>query len=434
VIVLVAGLLVSSPFAARAAETVDSKLGRATFACEPKLLTPVIAGAIEKPGEQTTPVKVKVGGRVFVLEKENGERAESLSIYPADATSVLVAIIYRDNAEQPCGSETLWRVPCDSAKALEKFADVEGADFGHSALARSGRTLFFTGADGVLALDLVTGKSRRVTHPTFPYCTETVLRAIDVVLEVDTDGTLFVDRGCSYEWHWHSQGMKVRNPESAKPVTVRITQLALTTVAVDAGGGIWLSDGDCHDSRTDNLLRYSPDRGQHWRKVLVKGAPGIPWVDQPVWTILTDNKNPKALLVFQMSCISNGQHTEAAWSYVTEDGGATFRPIGLPPGITPDDEGKGPEAETDPLFGIAALRGSLSDLILFSSGSLTGPWKSRDLGRTWKQVPLRAIPFKDPPDPQRSATFANWKVTIERESLFLSVEGEPGRTRIYPRH
>ena len=48
------------------------------------------------------------------------------------------------------------------------------------------------------------------------------------------------------------------------------------------------------------------------------------------------------------------------------------------------------------------------------------------------RVGILKPPRRKPSDPF-SAAFADWRVAIERESLFLHVTGQPGRTRIYPK-
>lgn len=436
IIVLAAGVMVGRLLVARAGESGDSKARQAALACEPKLETAEIDGATESSIERPTPVKVKVAGRVFVLEKENGERTESLKIYPADAGSVFVAIVYAGSAQrEPRGSDSLWRVPCAAGGNATIVAHAAGADFGHSALIRDGRKLFYTGADGIFVLDLGTQKSRRVTKAAFAVCTQEQFDAIDVVRELSPNGALLFDRGCYYEWDWHGQGMRLRHPESRKPVVERAPRPSLPAVSVDAGGGIWLSDGWCEDRSTYQRLLHSADLGGHWNVVRVE-----PVGDQIIREIIADAKNSKALLVFTGSCLSSSTpHTEPGWIYVTEDRGATFRAIGIPPGIS-DELGHGPLYEADPLYAIVAQQGLLANLILYGDSSdrtsdTIGRWTSHDLGRTWKKLPPEKMSIEALPKSSSDAAFGDWTVSIQPDGLYLSTQaGKPSRSLIYRRH
>jgi hypothetical protein len=386
---------------------------------------------------QQEAVRVKVAGREVALDHTEWP-ADRLRVYAKDAASVLVAIAYVEGSQhEPRGSGALWRVPCAPDGAPQKVVTIDGADFGHSALARGGRTLFFTGEEGVFALDLRTWKSRRLTRATNPFCAENSVPTRDVVGELSANGALLFDRGCGLGFGWHAQAMRLRNPESARPEAEAAPRPPLAAVAVDASGGIWLSDGWCEDPSTFQRLLHSSDRGQHWQSVPVKRDPKIPAQEQPIRQVIVDGRDAKALLVFTRSCVESGQHTEPAWIYVTEDGGATFRAAGVPPGI-PGAAGKWPAAEADPFYAISAQQGSLSDLVLFGQstevmGKAIARWESHDRGRTWKSIAAQKMPFEELPVPPSFATFADWKVTIENDGLHLSGPGMTGRPRIYPR-
>jgi hypothetical protein len=392
------------------------------LACKVDLLAPPAEATVDAP------VRIKVNGHELSLGR-TPMNAESLRVYPADAASVLVAIVYVGSSEgDPNGGNSLWRVPCAAGGQPSKVAQSEGADFGHSALAADGRQLFYTGADGIFALNLRTWKSRRLTTAAFAYCKENEMTARDVVGELTPGGDLLFDRGCHYAWQWHGKGMRLRRPDSRKPVAQAAPRPPLPAVAVDAAGGIWLSDGWCEDRSTWQRLLHSSNRGQHWSVVGVKPDPKLPVGQGIIRQIIADTKNPKALLVFVQSCESSDQHTAADWIYVTEDGGAAFRAVAIPPGLA-DVQGQGPLYEANPLFAVSAEEGSLSTLTLYGDSAdrlagAIGRWSSRDLGRTWK--PSRPIKMRIeslPTSPAR-ASFHDWQVTIEPDGLRLSQPGK----------
>lgn len=406
--------------------------GFADVACDVQLLRPTA----EPTGKQ--PVRVKVAGREMTLGHADAP-PEQLCVAPADKSALLVAVGFSDTSRGGThGMGSLWRIPCDASSTPRLVASMEGADFCNTAMARRGQSMFFTGKDGIFALDLRTWKSRRLTRARSDYCARNNVPARDEVRGMSESGDLLFERGCHYEHEEHGQGMLLHNPESSKPVAELAPRPPPAAIAIDAAGGIWLSDGVCEDRTTFNRLLYSSDRGQHWRSVLVKRDARIPFVDQPIRQIITDGKNPKALLVFTRSCEHGGQHTEPAWMYLSQDGGSTFHPVGVPPGI-PNAKHAQPANEADPLYAVAAPQGSLTDLILYGQttdqarGDGIGRWQSRDAGRTWKAMTSVQTPFEKLPAPAPGATFSDWKVNIEADGLYLSEQGKPGSMRIYPR-
>ncbi len=125
-------------------------------------------------------VSVSTDGRVLSLAPLD-EAPQDLRVYPAGPDAVLVA--YAGAGEHgPYGSSAIWRIPC-AAGAAEAVAHIAGADFGHAALSRDRRALYFTGADGIYVLDLATFQTRRLTQAQRDTCARTHVAARDVVGE-----------------------------------------------------------------------------------------------------------------------------------------------------------------------------------------------------------------------------------------------------------
>jgi hypothetical protein len=378
------------------------------------------------------------GEREITLDGGGG-RAEALRLYPGDARAVLVAVVYAGgDRSEPAGSDTLWRVPCGAgAGGPAPVKRMAGADFGHSALSPDGRTLWFTGPDGVYALDLRTRKARRLTRAASPDCARQGVRARDVVRGAGDRDALLFERGCGYEWKWHAAEMVLRGPGAARMTVEPVPRTRVAAVAVDAAGAIWLSDGVCRDRSTWNRVLRSTDRGASWTSVPVKQDPALPFVDQPVRQIIADRARPGALLAFTESCDDGGQHTEPAWIYVRDGDGQAFRAIAPPPGLPGADTGR-PGREADPLYAVAAPTGSLAELIVYGQsndllGDAIARWQSRDAGRSWLRLAPVSMAAAGLPAPLPSATFGAWKVAIaeDRQALVLTEPPRPP-VRIYP--
>src|SRR6266700_4186222 len=99
----------------------------------------------------TQEVRVKAGGREVSLGKVKS-LPQDLVVHPAGADEVFVAYVGQ-NEHGPYGGDTLWQISCKAPRA-EVFTRIQDADFGHSALSSDRKTLLFTGADGIFALDL----------------------------------------------------------------------------------------------------------------------------------------------------------------------------------------------------------------------------------------------------------------------------------------
>src|SRR4029077_19656033 len=122
---------------------------------------PACTVQLEPPDPRTRPaqeVRVRVRGHEVSLGKPDSFPAE-LAVHPAGPQGVFVAYA-GTNGHGPSGSSTLWQISCVDGRA-EVVARVPNADFGHSALSPDGRSLLYTGPDGIFALDLKTRQTRR---------------------------------------------------------------------------------------------------------------------------------------------------------------------------------------------------------------------------------------------------------------------------------
>ena len=406
-LLLAAALLVSAAGPARA-----GKNARGKAACQIDRLT----------SAEGLRVSVSADGRVLSLAPLD-DAPQDLRVYPAGPDAVLVA--YAGASEHgPYGGSTLWRIPC-AAGGAEAVAHVAGADFGHAALSRDRRTLFFTGADGIFALDLATYQTRRLTHAARDACDRNHVPARDVVGELVDARTLSYESGCGYEHEWNAVAMLLRNPGTPKMTARAVPRPPPSSFALGPDGKIWLADGNCQEPATFGRIVVSSDHGDRWRKIAVKML-----APQPVRQVILDRARPGTALVFTLSC-GSAAHTEPSWVYLTENAGRTFRPIAVPPGIP--SEGDHAADEQDPIRAVATPDGSLNHLLLYGqstqvAGSLTARWESRDGGRTWQALaPVAAAPRSSVP----LATIGGVELAIRKDGLYRKRIGEPP-VRVYP--
>ena len=249
-------------------------------------------------------------------------------VYPRSATSVLVSWTIPGHYGAPAGSERLLEVDCANPKAKRVVFTLAGADLGHSALTADGKTLYFSGPDGIAALDLPSMKVRAVTTPpTLPQCRDDLpdeythpYRQRDAVISLDEqeDALLFQRGGnCGSEGDWEAATLFLDHP--AHPTSAPRAPRPAAAVAVDAKGVLWASDGSCSEAR----LWHSADRGTTWSAVKIAehdSAPG---------TILPDARRADHLAVLTGACDIRGP-TFGERIYVTADGGATWTDLPYP--------------------------------------------------------------------------------------------------------
>ena len=368
-------------------------------------------------------VSVSTDGRVLSLAPVDGP-PQDLRVYAAEPDAVLVADA-GTGEHGPYGSSTLWRIPCAQGAAAEAVAHIADADFGHAALSRDRRTLYFTGADGIFALDLAALQPRRLTQAARDTCTRNHVATRDVVGELVDARTLSYDSGCGYEHQWNALPMLLRNPGTAKMTTQAVPRPPPSSFALGPDGQIWLADGTCAEPGTFGRVMVSSDHGDRWRPIAVK-TPSA----QPVRQVILDRSHAGTALIFTASC-GSAAHTEPGWIYLTDNGGKTFRGIAVPPGIP--DENSRPSGEQDPIQAIVAPDGVLNHLVLYGQStqilpSQTARWESRDGGRTWQPLaPVAAAPKPTVP----MAAIGGMELAIRKDGLYRTKQGEaPVRTSI----
>ena len=389
------------------------------LACEPELLAP------PGPDAKASQLVLKVGSREVILTDADGTPQE-LRVYPGGPDAVLVGYGGRDSQNVPYGTPTLWRVPCTGG-AAKAFAHVDGADFGHSVLGPDARTLFFTGPDGIFTLDLATQATRRVTRASLAYCRKNEIDTRDVVGGFVDPHTLSFERGCGYEWEWHVQNMLAKDPGTPKMVTSRAPRPPFPSVAVDARGGVWLSDGLCDDPSTFGRLLRSTDHGEHWEKIVIKEI-GF----HPVRRVIADSQDASVLLAFTFAC-GSPQHVDPGWVFISRDAGKTFQPVTVPKGIPARANGY-PRDEQDPIRAVVVPEGKVDHLIMFGessflAGNQVARWESRDAGRTWTAL----SPVSQPPQPAAPAIpSARGDFRLRSDGVYRYEKGK-APIRVYPR-
>ncbi len=364
-------------------------------------------------------VSVSTDGRVLALAPVD-EAPQDVRVYTAAPDAVLVA--YTGAGEHgPYGSSTLWRIPC-AAGAAEEVAHIAGADFGHAALSHDRRTLFFTGADGIFALDLGTFQARRLTQAKRDTCARNHVPARDVVGAFVDARTLSYETGCELAHEWNAVPMLLRQPGTAKMTSQAVPRPPPSSFALGPDGQIWLADGNCAEPATFARVVVSTDHGERWRSLAVKMLE-----PQPVRQVILDRARPGMALLFTLRCGSTGP----AWIYLTDNGGRGFRPIAAPPGISGDKDS--PADERDAIQAVVTPDGTLNHLVLYGqsadvAGNQTARWESRDGGRTWLAIaPVAAAPKPTVP----LASIGGMELAIRKDGLYRTRRGEPP-VRVYP--
>jgi hypothetical protein len=213
------------------------------------------------------------------------------------------------------GANVLWQATCGDLPVVSEVASASDARFGWSVLAKDGRTLYFAGALGAAALDLVTHRKHGVTH--IDSCRDELKPQHDYPIGLeDDDRRLVVVRGnnCGYEGEWQAQTMRV----IVDPPGEASTDVVPVVVA-DAAGTLYAADGVAPCDGTSNTLWRSRD-GEHWTKLTAQ-------LDGPITLLLADATHPGRLVAQVGSCGNGGRGPWGNWAYASDDEGASWRQI-----------------------------------------------------------------------------------------------------------
>jgi hypothetical protein len=307
----------------------------------------------------------RFAGTIWIDDLDSGVRL------PDDAGQVVTlgaqgdGVLFATAADgpPPGGSPSLWRARCGGATVTE-VARVAGADFGHAALARDGRTLLFTGADGAAALDLDGGTVHAITHAVAPAgCPRATEPPRDLVRALRRgDGELLLARGAACG----DSGYLAETVHVADPLGPRPTEHAphpIVALANDGAGTLYLAD------ETPGVLWRSSDAGATWNRLSAG--------DAAIAEVLVDVHRPSHLAVR-----TRPQGALGGWLLLSEDGGQSWRSI-----AQPWDEPSG-YARMRPDVRAAVLADGSADTPIvraFSNGRGEQTVASSDGGRSWHE-------------------------------------------------
>ena len=272
----------------------------------------------------------------------------------------------------PAGSEDVYTLDCGS-HAASLLAHVDGADFGHAAA--DATTLYFTGPDGVAALDLATRQVRPVTHPAPSVeCSGDEAKQLDVVTALHDDALDF-DRypGCAAFLFGAQMPYRLVHPsKGGEPRPVR----PIGTVAVEAGGAIWAATPACQAL----VLWRSIDHGEHWaRSQLPDDTTG------GAVAIVADHAHVGQVVVEASYCLDPAQGIAGGRLYATRNAGHEWTPLGMPEDMQQLEDGVGSRL-------MLASRDGSVDALVITGDSTEGTtelasWLSTDGGKTWLRMP-----------------------------------------------
>lgn len=289
-------------------------------------------------------------------------------VWPAGPGHVLLTREWRweiGTGCPPVPDGVLDRVDCRTGERTAFVPTVAGRDYANAALAADGRTLYYSGPQGVERLDLKTRQStpftRRPERECFSSLPDSPLDPVqerDIVEGLSPDGRrLLVLRGhmcgahdCGAFWTADPLDLQVSDPKQAQPGH------PMQAVVTDAGGAVFAVDG--------GLWR------QHARRWARLATPTRYGVQQ----LVASARQPgKLLLLGRRFRPDPGDMTDleppdvGAHLWRSLDGGGHWTRLPDPPGESPSALRWAPDGE-------------------IQASSWKAVWATRDLGRTWRQL------------------------------------------------
>ena len=271
-------------------------------------------------GGQPTPLRV--------VEDPSGAR---IQVFGHGDTSVLVALGSQAPwlpFVDPSGAETLWEVACADPSEPRPFLHIDGADFSWAAQTPDGAGLYFS-LGTVHRYDFAAGDYGPVTPPASVaecWMAEQPTPTLDHVIGwVGADRLLIYSGGpCGFEAEY--EGGRAVIETATRPPTRR-DAAPVTSVAVDAGGQLWASDGGaCSQPETvwergEPGLWRSADAGASWSFVAIPAIAG-----HGVEAIWAASDGSNALLARTECCYqaAGDEGCEGGELVLSDDGGVTW--------------------------------------------------------------------------------------------------------------
>lgn len=375
----------------------------------------------------------KVSTPILVGRDNNTGTWDEVATWSYDRRRVLVAsrpIWRRQNGAAPDG--LLWLVDCKAPRRARKLLTRKDADFGNAAATADGKTLYFTGAKGIVALSLPGLKTRVITRAPIMKGLSCpgggTKRARDVVQHLSPDGqrlTFWRGGPCGHQHDWKACELVLLHPASTTGSKLHRPH-PVTSVAVDAKGTVWLADGGrcdepgVQDPASESVLLRSANRGKTWRQVKVrtKGAQSV--MGTAAHRVLADARRPGHVVVLSETCTDSGNEGQGGDLYATSDGGKTWRRI-------PRGRGWPRRPQGQRLMGLSTVQNTTARLIALDDNRRC--WETANAGKAWRKLPC----------PKRLSTFGSWTRAVKGcryratdDGLWRRCKGDKTAKRVYP--
>lgn len=336
--------------------------------------------------------RVLVEGRDtgLAFPPEQGAPLPALVTWALDADAVLVAqrTRWEDSAHAP-PSGKLWRVGCGAQAEHALFWQQEGADFGHAAQTHDGEWLYYSGAQGVAALELSQKRHHQVTlHQPLPRECQVdpeapPLRGRDLVVGWRRSQTrlVFLRGGpCGPEGLWRSREIYLERPLEPERRQEHSPQQVASVAAAPDGQTVWLADaGRCDlpgilDPQSPGVVWHSGDQGATWKRRPVHDG-RFP-MNTAAAAVFTDFQRAERVLVYSARC-QQGDQVLGGTVFLSDDQGRSWRRLALPPNWRNRSTGQR-------LVGVQVPGGSLDHLLIWTTPQFC--FETQDGGKTWERV------------------------------------------------